>query len=137
MLMKFILLTLMFLVCGIVNAEIVIVGNLQSSVAELSKRDVQEIYMGRKLAFSNGALAVPVDNVSLRNEFYRKLIDRPIEQINAYWARIMFSGQNLPPIKLTDSAAIVNLVKISESTIGYINKDDVDESIVRILLILD
>ena len=118
-------------------AEIVVIGNIQNSPQELTVLQVQDIYMGRTRAFPDGKLAYPFDQKNLRGEFYLKLTRRPIAQINAYWARLMFSGQTSPPTKLPDDQSIINIVQEHEGAIGYIDKENVDELTMRVLLILE
>ena len=118
-------------------AEIVVIGNIQNSQQQLTALQVQDIYMGRTRTFPDGKLAYPFDQADLRGEFYIKLTQRPVAQINAYWARLMFSGRTSPPTKLPDDQSIIEIVKKHEDAIGYINKENVDEQTMRILLILE
>lgn len=92
--------------------------------------------MGRSRTFQEGNYALPLDLSPLRSEFYLKLTGRPIEQINAYWARIMFSGQASPPIVLPDEQTLMKTIHENTDAIGYIDSKRVDESQVRVLFIL-
>ena len=118
-------------------AEIVVIGNLQNSQQQLTVLQVQDIFMGRTRAFPGGKPAYPFDQTNLRAEFYLQLTHRPIAQIDAYWARLMFSGQTSPPTKLSDDQKVISIVQHHESAIGYINKENADELTIRILLILE
>ena len=118
-------------------AEIVVIGNIQNNQQELTALQVQDIYMGRTRAFPDGKLAYPFDQTNLRSEFYLKLTQRPIAQINAYWARLMFSGQTSPPTKLPDDQSIIKIIQEHEGAIGYIDKENVDKQTMRILLVLE
>lgn len=118
------------------QAEIAVIGNLHNNTKKMSNRGVQEIFMGRTRFFTNGVFALPLDQVDLRNEFYQKLTQRPIEQINAYWARIMFSGQASPPMQLLDDATIIKTVKENKGAIGYIEKRNANDEQIKILLII-
>ncbi len=119
------------------QAEIAVIGNLESTVKSLTKQEVQAIFMGRSRVLENGNFVLPLDFSELRSEFYYKLTNRPIEQINAYWARIMFSGQASPPLSLTDELSIIHTVTENKSTISYLDLKHVDHRQVRVLLILD
>lgn len=119
------------------SAEIVVIGNLNCPVNSLSKREVQDIFLGRTRALPNGNFVLPLDLVDLRSSFYLTLTNRPIEQINAYWARIMFSGQNSPPINLPDEQAMLKTIAENTGAIGYMDKRKIDEKRVRVLLILE
>ncbi len=102
-------------------SEIAIITNLQNSQQQLSPLQVQDIFMGRTRAFPNGKFAITFDQQALRNDFYQKLTNRPIAQINAYWARLMFSGQTSPPAKLPDDQSVIKVVQENAGAIGYIN----------------
>jgi ABC-type phosphate transport system substrate-binding protein len=117
-------------------ADIAIIANLQNSQHQLSALQVQDIFTGRTRSFPNGQFAITFDQQALRNDFYQKLTGRPIAQINAYWARLMFSGQTSPPTKLADDQSIIKVVQENAGAIGYIDSKNVDAQSVRILLIL-
>jgi len=134
--MRFITLKLLLLFSLSLHADIVVIGNLQNPSHMMSPREVQEIYMGRKRLLSDNSIAYPIDNKRLRNEFYKRLTNRPIEQINAYWARLMFSGQNAPPVLIEDTTDIIDKIKRNKNAIVYINEEDVEEGSVRILFTL-
>ena len=117
-------------------AEIAIIGRMDNEQQQLTVVQVQDIFMGRTRAFPGGRFALPFDQMNLREEFYQKLTDRPIAQINSYWACLMFSGQTSPPTKLSDDQSMIKMVRENEGAIGYIDKINADEQIVRILLLL-
>ena len=131
--MKFITLTLLLLLTSPTYADIVVIGNIANSNPMMSAREVQEIYMGRHRAFSDNMIAYPIDNQHLRNDFYQRLTNRPIEQINAYWARLKFSGQSNPPVILSESKEIINKIKNNKNAIAYINSEDFEDKDIRIL----
>jgi len=136
--MKYLLLSLFLsLFSSLLSAETAIIVNLQNPTHKISVRDVQEIYMGRKHVFADNSFAYPIDYSVLRNDFYKKIANRPIEQINAYWARLMFSGRNSPPIILSNAPKIIQQVIDNKNAIAYIDEEDVDENAVRIILLLN
>jgi len=115
------------------QAELVVITHITNNL-NLTAKQVQDIFMGRTRLFPNGKFALPIDQSSpLRAEFYQKLTARPVEQINAYWARIMFTGQASPPQQLPDDKAVLQTVRENEGAIGYIDKTHVDNT-VHILL---
>ena len=119
------------------QAELVVITHITNNLNNLTAKQVQDIFMGRTRLFPNGKFALPIDQSSpLRAEFYQKLTARPVEQINAYWARIMFTGQASPPQQLPDDKAVLQTVRENEGAIGYIDKTRVDNT-VRVLLLLN
>lgn len=56
--------------------------------------------MGRYLTFPDGETSKPIDlpaQSTLKNDFYLKLVNKDEQKINAYWARLLFSGRANPP----------------------------------------
>lgn len=133
------LLIILFLVFSTApaRAELVVIVHIKNDVNSLTAKQVQNIFLGRTRLFPNGKFALPIDQASpLRAEFYQKLTARPVEQINAYWARILFTGQASPPQQLPDDAAVLQTVRENEGAIGYIDKTHADKTI-RVLLQLE
>ncbi|MCK5889664.1 MAG: hypothetical protein KAG19_06960 [Methylococcales bacterium] len=125
---------LLLMFSSIATAEIVVIGSLDNELNSLTKRQVIAIFMGRTRSFSNGVRALPLDEESLRNEFYETLTHRSIKQIDAYWARLTFSGQTSSPPMRQSQQHIIDEVKISKGKIAYIRKEDLaDDSQVKIL----
>lgn len=133
--MKLLIIFLLFFSSGLL-ADIAVIGNLDNKLISMTKKEVKAVFMGRTRSFPNGSFALPLDQPELRSSFYNYLTGRPIEQINAYWARIMFSGQASAPMKLPDSQAIIKVVSENNGAIGYIEKENINEAAVKILLIL-
>jgi len=119
------------------QAELAIIAHVKNNIDALTEKQVQDIFLGHTRLFPNGKFALPIDQSSpLRAEFYEKLTARPVEQINAYWARIMFTGQASPPQQLPDDEAVLQTVRENEGAIGYIDTSRVDKS-VHVLLRLN
>ena len=93
--------------------------------------------MGRTRVLPNGNFALPLDFQDLREPFYTQLTDRPLAQINAYWARLMFTGQASPPMQLPDEAAVLKTVEDNKGAIAYVDSKTVNPKRVRILLHLN
>jgi ABC-type phosphate transport system substrate-binding protein len=128
---------LLFMFMSSAQAELVVIAHIKNNIDALTEKQVQDIFLGHTRLFPNGKFALPIDQSSpLRAEFYEKLTGRPVEQVNAYWARIMFTGQASPPQQLPDDKAVLQTVRENEGAIGYIDKARVDNT-VRILLRLN
>ncbi len=132
---KMLILLTILLVPVIATAELVVIANANNKLKFIEPSSLQDIYMGRKRAFEDGSMALPIDQAKLRTDFYLKLTNRPIEQINAYWARIMFSGEASPPRILPDDESVINTIKENPGAIGYISKESENKG-VKTLLIL-
>lgn len=130
------LLALLLLLTSSARAEVAVIANPKNILDAPTRQQVQDIFLGRTRTFPNGKFALPIDQTSpLRAEFYRLLTGRPIEQINAYWARIIFTGQASPPLRVPDDSAVLKIVRENEDAIGYVDKAHVDKT-VHVLLLL-
>jgi hypothetical protein len=111
------------------RADIVVVVNAKSEIERLSADDVINIFLGRYRRLASGIVAVPVDQpapTGLRAEFYRKLTNKDIAEINAYWARLYFSGKTSPPLQPSTSQEATALVLGTAGGIGYMDRSQVD-----------
>lgn len=108
-----------------VATTILVVMNAKTATSPLSTRDVSDLYLGRTRNLPNGQSIVAVDHPSAslsRARFYKALTGKAITDINAYWARLLFTGQSSPPQQLSDSAAIVEALKSNPGLIGYVEQ---------------
>jgi len=111
-------------------AEPVVVVNAASAVKQLSHEEVINIFLGRYRRLPNGETAIPVDqpeSSALRADFYRKLVNKDLNEINAYWARLIFSGRTSPPVQAASTAEVITLLTASGSSIAYLEHSQVDK----------
>ena len=112
--------------------EFVVVVNKNNAMNTLSKREVIDIYMGRYLTFPDGEMSQPVDlpaQSSLKNDFYQQLVNKNEQKINAYWARLLFSGRAKPPAPATSVEDVLKKVEASQFAIGYIPKSQMTNAV--------
>lgn len=119
-----------------VGAEILVIANRDGPVTSLSQQEIVNCYMGRKIHLKTGEEIVAYEHERqspLREQYFRALTGKSISQINAYWARLQFSGDVLPPVALPDNQAILKAVQSNRRAIAYIDASAADNS-VRVLL---
>lgn len=110
-------------------------GNPQPA---LTQKEVVDLFMGRNRAFASGEFAKMLDlprEHPRRAAFYQALTGLNAAQLNSYWARLMFSGQNMPPQPLPDEAAVIDALKRNPNALGWLTKEPVDKQL-RTLLVL-
>ena len=109
--------------CGAAKADIFVVVNTANPVRNLDPREVADLYLGRTRTYPNGAPAQILDQSNARNEreqFFRLLVNMPLAQVNAYWARLTFTGRQSPPEIRADDQAVLADVSRSAQAIGYV-----------------
>ena len=112
--------------------ELVVVVHKDNPVSELSRKQILDIYMGRKKSFPSGeaakAVDLPDDSIDAET-FYANVVGKSVAEVNAYWARLLFTGRATPPESLTDQSAVLNYFKTHKNTIAYIRPDQVNDQV--------
>jgi hypothetical protein len=124
------LLAVLLGLAGLANAEPVVVVSAASTVKQLSQDEVINIFLGRYRKLPTGETAVPIDqpeSSALRAEFYRRLVNKNLNQINAYWSRLIFSGRTAPPLQASSSAEVTSWLETSTTSVAYMDRSQVDK----------
>ena len=116
-------------------ADIAIVVDSDSEVTSLSRNEAINIFMGRYRKLPGGGTAIPVDLVPVKECFYQALVEQSLPEINAYWARLIFSGQASPPMQLDAFGELTDLMQHNRGAISYMDSEAVSDD-VRVLLTL-
>jgi ABC-type phosphate transport system substrate-binding protein len=114
---------------GSVGAEPVVVVNARSGIERLSKDEVINIFLGRYRRLPNGIAALPIDQPeisALRAEFYRKLVNKDLNEINAYWSRLIFSGKTAPPRSAESAPEVLAWVAGNPGGVAYVERSQLD-----------
>jgi ABC-type phosphate transport system substrate-binding protein len=110
-------------------ADWVLVANPKAGIARLSQDEVADIFLGRYRRLASGVTAEPIDqpaDSALRARFYRNLVDKNPAEINAYWARLVFSGNTHPPRVVANSDEALQWVARRPGALGYVERSKVD-----------
>jgi hypothetical protein len=130
------LLLLMMTWVGNAQADLVLIANAKIAEESISREEAINIYMGHLRQFSSGLAAQPLDLPSNYEEkalFYRLLVNKTLSDIEAYWARLVFSGRTSPPRTVYSPKEMVERVSEKPTFIGYVDRRYVDKR-VRIIL---
>lgn len=114
------------------QAEIVVIINPGNPLMSLTREQLIDIYMGRSTHFPGGRATWPIDlpdDSPVRSGYYEKLVSKSVTQINAFWARLMFSGRATPPHVLADPLSVIQQVAHNPDAIAYIDSKDVTDKV--------
>ena len=118
------------------HADLAVIVNPLSGVEQLSKAQVVNIFLGSHREFPTGIAAKPVDlggALPEKAQFYRGLVNRDLDQMAAYWSRLVFSGSTVPPVQANNWQDVLQLVATNRNAIGYIDSKNADPARVRIV----
>ncbi len=112
--------------------DMVVVVNQKNGINKLSREEVIDIFLGRNRQLSTGLTALPLDlpGVSLEREaFYSRLTGKSMSEINAYWARLIFSGRASPPAQVRSLEESMQMVIDNRSAIGYLERSKISSQV--------
>lgn len=116
--------------------DVVVIGNSGLPVDSITADEAQTIFLGKGDTIKGGTRVTVVDQnegAAVRSEFYQKVAGKNEQQLKAYWAKLVFTGQATPPKALADDKAVKAWVSSTSGAIGYISSGSVDSS-VKVLL---
>lgn len=120
-------------------ADLVVIVNLQNGTDQLTKNQIINIFLGNNREYPGGSAAKPVDQPSTSTEkalFYRGLVNKDLDQMAAYWSRLIFAGNTSPPASAASGEELMHIISTSRNAIGYMERKHVDTSRVKIVFSL-
>ncbi len=120
------------------SADILVIVNPDSPLAATSKQLISDIYLGRVRSTASSERLLILDqprNSELRSRFFRQLNGMNLRNINAYWARLEFSGDCQPPITMSDSASVINEVSNNRLAVGYVEAGALPPGVKTVLVL--
>ena len=118
------------------DEPLVVIVNPESGVDAMTRSEVASVFMARDRKLAPGVTAIPLDVAGAakeREQFYASLVGKTVPEVNAYWARLLFTGRATPPQQVDESADVIATVAANKSAIGYVPKSKVDHR-VRVVL---
>lgn len=106
--------------------QLVVITHSESTIDSLRREQVSRIFLGRLKRLPTGEQVTVVEVESLRERFYQLLLGRNLAEVNAYWARLQFSGRTQPPLRLASSEDALAAVLAERNVVTYIDADLLD-----------
>ncbi|MBU1619595.1 MAG: hypothetical protein KJ556_08415 [Gammaproteobacteria bacterium] len=136
--MKKLMLFTLMLIPVLVQAELLVIGN-SSTAAELSRRQIIDLYLGKVTVLPSGHGAELFEYGSghtMNKEFYQAIIKRTENQILMNRQKQLISGKFKSPVVAKDQADLVAKVAATPNAVGYIDSQYLNDS-VTVLFKLD
>lgn len=113
----------------ITHAELVVIAHPATATQSIPVSQLNRLFLGQSTALPDGSRAVPLDvSGDTRNQFYRDVLKRQPEQVEKYWARMIFTGKAQPPREIRPND-VKSTVAETPGALSYIDSNKVDSSV--------
>ena len=121
------LILFLFIFTSIIQAKIVIVTNKNSDISSLSKESIKYLYLAKVNKINNIEIKPLLSKYKdLHKRFINNIIDKDILQYSSYWARLVFTGREPIPRRLSSEEIKQKLNE--KNTIIYIDKKNINKN---------
>ena len=113
-----------------------VVVNGANAADEISKQQLENLFMKKTATWSNGQPALPVDLAaasSTRQGFSKVIFGRDVNAIKSFWQRQIFSGRGVPPPEKASDDGVLDFVRANPGAIGYVSSNTDVGSGVKVL----
>lgn len=108
------------------RAELVIIVNPQNPATRMFPSQAAQFFLGGSVQF---APVEQSDSSPIRDEFYKKVLEKTPAQVDAIWSKLLFTGKVKAPKECKSSAEVKKAVSENVNAIGYIEKAAVDDTV--------
>lgn len=124
--------SLLFFITQTASAGVVVIGNSDLTIKSVTAAEVGDIFLGKMTKLADGTPITVIehqDGDTVKDEFYDKVVGKSPSQLKAYWAKIVFTGEGVPPKEYAGDKAVKDRVAITPGAIGYVSDGSVDKSV--------
>jgi ABC-type phosphate transport system substrate-binding protein len=101
-----------------------LVVNSEQKTQKLTREEASRIFLKKVTRWSDGdeiRVVQPRTDSPVRRAFDPTVHKLPPAAIRAYWAQMVFSGRDIPPVEKSNDEAIVEFVKNNTGAIGVVS----------------
>ena len=103
--------------------EVVVIVNPSVSETTLSKKEVGNIYLGKKTSWSDGSKIIFVILPgNAHASFLKSYVGKTEAQFKTFWKKQVFTGKGSPPKEFDSDQAMVEFVAQTAGAIGYVSE---------------
>ena len=112
-------------------AGMLVVVAESSPLAEMDRHEVRQLYMDNATRFDGHPVTVldMPEGSQEREAFYQSATGKSASQLKSYWARMIFTGQGMPPRQVKSARDMVQKLKYDPRAVGYVQEADMQEGL--------
>ena len=116
--------------------DILVVVNPNSSLESVTEREVRDVFLGRRVSWSEGGRAIPINaqhGTSLREEFRARVLDMDAAEEQRYWQDRQIRGGKTAPKEFGN--ALKAVFKLRDA-VSYVYRESFREGVAKVVLVL-
>ncbi len=118
------LLLLLWLICLPSHAKLYVVVSHESDLVSISVSELSDIYLGRKKTVESVYVNQVLDRTGeVRRRFFEQVTNMQESQVNAYWAKLKFSGRMRAPEAVKRTEVLIKKLIENPNAIGYMSEE--------------
>jgi ABC-type phosphate transport system substrate-binding protein len=101
-----------------------VVVNTGVPLSSLTKKDAVAIFLKKTKTWDDATPIIVVDQVettAVRAAFSKEVHAKSVAAIRSFWQQQIFSGRDIPPVQEPTDAAVLERVRKTPGSIGYIS----------------
>lgn len=105
-------------------SKVYVVANSEAPIANLSKKELRDLYLGRSKSFPNGEYAKVIDrqgNEELRTKFFKTVCNMSPRKVDAFWAKLVFSGRMHPLEKMEADSEVLSSLNDNKYALAFVS----------------
>ena len=128
---KILLLASTLLFSGLSFSEMAVIAH-PDNTSTFNNEIIKKIFLGKLTKFTNGQVVIPInasEDLPTYDAFNESMVGKSRTQINAYWARLVFTGKGEMPRILPSDNDIVSTVSVNQGAISYVDSSSVTDKV--------
>lgn len=112
-----------FLAANTLLADVQFIANPGVGDSALSKADLEKMLVGKMKKWGDGSTLklVVIKGSDLHKEMAKAYAGKSDSQFDNHWKRLLFTGQGIAPVEVSDEAEMVRTVSSTPGALGYIS----------------
>lgn len=105
------------------GGEVTFIGNPSLTVSKLSKKDVRNIFLGKKTTWDDNTKIVFViqEDTPTHEAFLEKYLRKSPSQFKRYWKDKVFTGKGSLPQAFASEQNLIKFVSETKGALGYVS----------------
>jgi len=118
-------------------AEIILVVNHDNTLAGITARAAELIFLSKKTEWTQGEhIHVVVNNdPEAYAAFCREILRKTPLQYLLYRKKMLFNGSGIPPLVMDTDEEVKNFIAATRDAIGFISKDSLDPRVKQLVIL--